>query len=309
VATSVTVSGSSQLPRNLYVYVGPDIGCGQTPNDETSGTTALASGTAIGSGAFSQTYSYTPASANTYYEICAYVDDNYLDTPDADNYALFSTSPPAMTAPIPAPTTSPTTPTQPPVTHPKPKLALAKPPTTRSKPKAAVHRGPSGPIAVSRSGHIGSLAINRSTAAAIRGVWGSPDYTRTGNVDSGTHPDYIELGYACHPSRGFVTCATSFFVSRRTHLLESFTTTSPRFTLFGGVHVGMASNVASVREHEPNLDGCGQGIYVNTPDLFVILQTRGGHAHLTGHRELVSGGSVSEILIDQRHLGVGVNAC
>jgi hypothetical protein len=167
--------------------------------------------------------------------------------------------------------------------------------------------GSSGPIAISRSGQIGSLAINRSTASAIRGAWGSPDYTTTGNVETGPLPNYIELGYACHPSDAFVTCAMSFFVSQRTHLLESFTTTSPRFTLFGGVHVGMASNVASGREHEPNLLGCGQGIYVNTRDLRVVVQTRGGHEHSTGGS--VSGGSVSEISIDQKHLGVGVTTC
>jgi len=101
----------------------------------------------------------------------------------------------------------------------------------------------------------------------------------------------------------------SFFVSQRTHLLESFTTTSPRLRLFGGVHVGMAANVASAREHKPDTVGCLQGIYLYTPDLFVFVSTRGGHAHFVGQSQLVSGGSVSEISIDQTHLGVGVNAC
>jgi hypothetical protein len=101
----------------------------------------------------------------------------------------------------------------------------------------------------------------------------------------------------------------SFFVSRRTHLLESFTTTSPRFTLFGGVHVGMASNAASRREHKPNLEGCEQGIFLNTRDLNVDVLTHGGHAHTTSRGIFVSGGSVSDISIDQKRLGVGINFC
>jgi hypothetical protein len=77
----------------------------------------------------------------------------------------------------------------------------------------------------------------------------------------------------CRPSHGYVTCAMSFFVSQQTHLLESFATTSPRFTLFGGVHVGMASNAASRREHVPNLSGCVQGIFLDTRDLNVVVYT------------------------------------
>lgn len=296
VATSITVNGSSQLARNLYVYIDSSgYQCSSTPYNESFEDTTLANGTAIGPGAFSATHSYTPANANATYSVCAYVDDNTTNTPDATAKFVLSTIPPATPA--------------------KPKHAPKKstpPATTRPKPKSGTHRGssrPSGPIAISRSGQIGSLAINRSTASDIRGVWGSPDYTHTGNVGGGpSFPNYIELGYSCHPSR-YTTCAISFFISQRTHLLESFTTASRLFTLFGGVRVGMASNAASRREHEPNLDGCGQAIYVNTRDLNVDVLTRGGHAHLTRQRELVSGGSVSGISIDHKRLGVGVNFC
>lgn len=169
--------------------------------------------------------------------------------------------------------------------------------------------GSSRSVAISRSGQIGPLAIDRSTDSDIRSAVGSPDYENTGNIDTGPLPNYSELGYTCHPSHGSMTCAMSFFVSQSTQRLESFTTTSPRFTLFGGVHVGMPANVASQREHEPNFDGCGQGITLDTPHLHVFVATRGGHEHSTRHGEVVSGGSVSEISIDQKHLGVGVTTC
>jgi hypothetical protein len=105
VPTSVTVSGTVStgygLPQKLYVYVGADTGCGPTP--EYVDGTVLANGTGLGSGGFSQTYSYTPASANTTYEICAYIDDSYYDTPAAQTDATFSTSLPAASVSISAP--------------------------------------------------------------------------------------------------------------------------------------------------------------------------------------------------------------
>jgi hypothetical protein len=98
VATSVTVSGSSQLARNLYVYVDSDAADGCDPNpafENEFASTVLANGTTVGPGNFSATYSYTPASANATYEICAYVDDTTSGTPDASSHFVLSTIPPA----------------------------------------------------------------------------------------------------------------------------------------------------------------------------------------------------------------------
>lgn len=156
--------------------------------------------------------------------------------------------------------------------------------------------------------------MNVSTAAAIGRQWGAPAYTRTGNVTGVStgragYPNYELMGYSCGLEQGQTVCATNFYLSERTHRLESFTTTSPRFVLFGGVRVGMSADVASRREHQPDVDGCGQFIYVSTPHLSVDIWTRGGHAHLGANTDYVAGGTVASIGIDFRRYGVGVLFC
>lgn len=161
---------------------------------------------------------------------------------------------------------------------------------------------------ITRSGAIGSLMLNTSTASDIRRIWGPPGYAATGNFVGGTNPGYPNyrlLGYRCRHR----VCAVSFYVSEETGRLESFATTSPRFALFGGVTVGMSANLASRREHSPNLLGCGQAIYLSTPQLSIDVWTRGGHAHMRAGSNQVSGGKVSGIGIEYNHYGVGVLFC
>lgn len=98
-------------------------------------------------------------------------------------------------------------------------------------------------------------------------------------------------------------------MSEQTGRLESFATTSPQFALFGDVTVGMSADLASRREHSPNLLGCGQAIYVSTPPLSIEVWTRGGHAHVLDGGDHVSGGKVTGIGIDYKHYGVGVLFC
>ena len=166
-------------------------------------------------------------------------------------------------------------------------------------------------IRISRSGQIGALRLDVSTAADVEGAWGAPDYTTTGNVGGGPgYPNYTLLGYRCHARQGYTACAINFYVSQTTHRLESFATTSPDFLLFGGVHVGMSADVASRREHQPNELGCGQSIGVSTQRLSAEIGTRGGHAHpRNGAGEYVIGGQVASIGIDYKQYGVGVLFC
>ena len=174
--------------------------------------------------------------------------------------------------------------------------------------RAASH----GVVTITESGSIGAVRLNVSTAADIEQQWGPAAYSTTGNVmgiSNSYYPNYRLFGYECHQQRGYTVCAINFYMSRRTHRLESFTTTSPRFRLFGGVHVGMAANVASSREHKPDIAGCGQFISVSTPQLFVAIWTRGGRAHLRDGTEYVSGGRVASIGIDYKRHGVGVLFC
>jgi hypothetical protein len=164
------------------------------------------------------------------------------------------------------------------------------------------------PIKISVSGRIGTLRLNASTPANVVRHWGPPDYTHTGNIfgPSSPYPDYTLLGYGCSLRGGATFCATNFWISRRTHRLESFSTTSSRFVLFGAVHVGMSATVASRREHEPDVAGCGELIHVTTRHLDVVISTHGGRL---GADNRLSGGRVEGIGIDENRLGVGVNFC
>jgi hypothetical protein len=94
VPVSITVSGSTQLQRNLYVYVDAGVGasCASDPGSEAPGDTALAAGTSVGPGNFNGSYSYTPPAANAGYLICAYVDDATYDTPDVAGSSAFTSA-------------------------------------------------------------------------------------------------------------------------------------------------------------------------------------------------------------------------
>jgi hypothetical protein len=102
VPVTVGVSGSSQLARDLYAYVDvADSSCPSLPGQvHLAGGAVLANATAIGPGSFSQTYSYTPPSANQRYLVCAYVDDSISDPPDAENSAAFTTVLPAASVSV-----------------------------------------------------------------------------------------------------------------------------------------------------------------------------------------------------------------
>lgn len=167
---------------------------------------------------------------------------------------------------------------------------------------------PSRAVPIARDGAIGSLTLNRSTTRDVIRAWGSPDQRRVGNVGAGpSYPEFTLLGYECHGPRSTFSCAINFYISHRTWRLESFTTTSPRFRLFGGVTVGMSGTLASRREHRPEFIGCGSGIDVPTRTMDVDLGLVG--AHLVGGGARALGGHVQNIAIDDRAHGVGVLFC
>jgi hypothetical protein len=167
-------------------------------------------------------------------------------------------------------------------------------------------------ITISRSGAIGPLRLNVSSVADIVQRWGQSAYETTGNVLGGAssgYPNYDLLGYRCGRRSGYTACAVNFYVSQKTRRLESFETTAPQFLLFGGVHVGMSADLAAKREHQPDEDGCGQGVRVSTPWLSVNINTRGGASHVRRNAIYILGGRVVSIAIDYKHYGVGVLFC
>jgi hypothetical protein len=167
-------------------------------------------------------------------------------------------------------------------------------------------------ITISRSGAIGPLRLNVSSAAEVVKQWGQPAYETTGNmfgVSGSALPDYELLGYRCRSPSGYSECAVDFYISKATGRLESFETTTPEFMLFGRVHVGMSADLAARHEHSPNVAGCGQFIRISTRQLSVQINTLGGTGHRHGHGLYVSGGRVASIAIDYKHYGVGVLFC
>ncbi|MGO9790063.1 MAG: hypothetical protein ACLP8S_11395 [Solirubrobacteraceae bacterium] len=93
--TTITVDGSSQISRDLFVYVASqnDATCSDEPPppDEAVdfGATELATGTPIAAGSFSETYNYTPAQVGTY-SLCAYLGDDSYDAPEATATGSFT---------------------------------------------------------------------------------------------------------------------------------------------------------------------------------------------------------------------------
>jgi hypothetical protein len=167
------------------------------------------------------------------------------------------------------------------------------------------------PIQISRSGRIGKLAIDVSAATDITRLFGPPGFTDTGNVCGGScgYADYEVLGYGCGHSPQYgsgTTCSTNYYVSLTTGRLESFVTTSRAFALPGGVRVGVSGTAAAKREHQPDIGGCFQGIFLRTRTVDIDLWTRGGHEKRPPY---IQGGKIAAIGIDDRRAGVGVLFC
>ena len=167
------------------------------------------------------------------------------------------------------------------------------------------------PVAISKSGRIGALAMDVSTATDITRVLGPPDYTTTGNVCGGGcgYADYAVLGYTCGIQPQYApssSCATSYYVSLATGRLESFVTTSSAFALPGGVRVGVSGTAAAKWERQPDESGCFQGIFVPSPTVDIELWTAGGREP---NPPFVQGGHIAAIGIDDRRNGVGVLFC
>jgi hypothetical protein len=83
--TTITVSGSAQIARNLFVFVDPTGDtCSQDGayHEQWAHSLSGASGDAVDAGAFSKSYTYTPPSAGTY-TMCAYLSATLNDPSDA----------------------------------------------------------------------------------------------------------------------------------------------------------------------------------------------------------------------------------
>jgi hypothetical protein len=92
---AITAEGLADSAHHLYVYVDAGgAGCAADPSTEAaevSGATALsaAGGDVVGSGDFTQGYTFTPPAVNGY-SVCAYLDESFEGSPDASAHAGFA---------------------------------------------------------------------------------------------------------------------------------------------------------------------------------------------------------------------------
>jgi hypothetical protein len=185
---TITVSGSSQIARDLYAYAAaPGSTCSDEPSSsggDTEGVTALATGAPIAAGSFSQTYSYTPAGVGTY-TLCAYLgDDSVAGSPEAEATDSFTASSGAATAP-PGSANGPTPPSGPPSNGPTPPpsaaIAATGPSngTTFVKPPVQVTFNVASPSGDALAGQVDLSTNPRNLAGLVSGSWGPGQHTVT----------------------------------------------------------------------------------------------------------------------------------
>ncbi len=93
VPAHISVTGVADGDHFLYVYVNENgDACPVYPYYNTG--TTLAGGTAISAGSFSEEYTYTPTSIETY-TLCAYLDEDGYGTPDATATGSFTAAMPS----------------------------------------------------------------------------------------------------------------------------------------------------------------------------------------------------------------------
>lgn len=177
----------------------------------------------------------------------------------------------------------------------------------------ASHQRPSA-IVVTASGRVGALQIDRSNQQDVIALAGKPDAQRRGHV-SGSTP-YRALGYGCtrHAAgdreqlvAGGPYCRTVFFLNARTGRLETFFTTSPRYSAAHGVRVGMSTARAERLLHRIVHEGCETNLYLASRAASLTIAFEGGHVNLPNTRLI--GGGVYAFVLHGRKSDAGVFDC
>jgi len=160
-------------------------------------------------------------------------------------------------------------------------------------------------IPVSPTGDIGPLHLGRSRVPAIVAFAGTPDARRPGR-----------LGYDCsaHDADfrwpvGTRHCRVVFFMNPRTHRLGDVFTSSPRYALEIGVHVGTPTAAAERRLHRLAYQGCSETLYAGTSTMSLTAVIAGGVPHrvASGGLHLV-GGHVAALVLHSKTQSVGTAA-
>jgi hypothetical protein len=169
--------------------------------------------------------------------------------------------------------------------------------------------------AVSATGLIGALRVDRSLSAEIRRFAGPPSFQGLGRTTLG--PAFKALGYDCsrrwadtkgiNPGGMRVThvwCRTVYFVNLRTHRLASFWTDSPTFRTAKGSHPGMPQRIADRLERQHAHVHALTGISYSTrsADLFIEnIGCKSAKASGDPERTPCLGGHVRSLIVEGHH--------
>lgn len=177
-----------------------------------------------------------------------------------------------------------------------------------------------GKAIVSSAGEIGSLNLDRSTAADIERVEGKPAFIGTGSFDdafAGFPKTYRALGYGCDGRRATgidpgayrrtgTYCRTVYYLNPHTNKLGAFWTDSVTFRTRAGTRPGSDLRGAVRLERAPAYAGARSGIshITRVAQLILEVDCRKWSRNLPEPECLA--GRISDFALESRHHGVGL---
>lgn len=176
--------------------------------------------------------------------------------------------------------------------------------------------GAAGSAVVTVTGRIGPLRLDVSSRAAVIAFAGRPDAERHGRASGGYAP-YEALGYGCgkaHASNAAPLvegrapyCRTVFFINSRTGRLETFFTSSTRYSEAHGVRIGMRTAAAERRLRKRLFEGCETNIFLKSRNASLTVAFTGGRAQPPSLH--VTGGHVYAFVLHSHRTDAGVFDC
>ena len=175
---------------------------------------------------------------------------------------------------------------------------------------------------VSASGSVGSLVLGTATEADVINAVGLPDAEADASPVAPGFPPSHAIGYNCTPSgqapSGYIAagnpsaalkCMTVYWVNSTTAKVTSFQTVDPTYRTAKGTRVGMAQAQASQLEGQPAITGCGSGISETGSAATLRLLIQGGTNSGSAPSNVLTGGAVSEMDVELKQGGVGIQFC
>ena len=180
----------------------------------------------------------------------------------------------------------------------------------------------SGSHLVNASGSVGSLVLGKASEADVIKAVGLPDAEADASPITQGYPPAHAIGYNCTSSgqapSGYIAagnpsaalkCMTVYWVNSNTGKVTSFGTVDPAYQTEKGTHAGMGQAQASRLEGQQAISGCGSGIFESGSTATLRLLNEGGTHGGSTPSNVLNGGTVSEIDLELKHGGVGIQFC